>query len=93
MADDNMQDGEHNLASFLLKIASLLEPNGCRTVQELLATDEFTRRSDSEFAMEPLSPTGKALLKDLGSLDYVALRNLAAAVKDPRVLLDDHSLL
>jgi hypothetical protein len=82
----------HNLSSFLLKIAHLLEPSGCRTIEELMATGAFDREGEGEFASEPLTPTGKALLADLRSLDYVALRNLAAAVEDRWVLLDDDSL-
>jgi hypothetical protein len=84
---------QHNLSVFLLSVARLLDPNGCRTVEELLATGAFAREGGGEFDIDRLMSTGKALLADLRSLDYVALRNLAAAVDDPWVLLDIESLL
>lgn len=73
---------EHNLANFLIKISHLLGPSGCRTVGELLASG----------ALDELTPTAQALVGNLQSLDYVALRSLAAAVADPRIPLDDESL-
>ena len=89
------EEHKHTLVTILLDIASLLEPStsGCRTVEDLLATDMFTRKGEGEFDMERLLPSGKALLADLRTLDYVALRNLAAAVADPWVVLDVHSEL
>jgi len=84
---------QHNLSAFLLRIAYLLEPSGCRTVEELLATDAFAKEGQGEFALERLSPAGKSLLNDLRSLDYIALRNLAAAVDDSWIGLDIESPL
>lgn len=74
---------KHNLSTFLLKVAHLLEPSGCRTVEELLA---------SQVLPADLSNTAKALLADLRSLDYIALRDLASAIEEPRLYLDDESL-
>lgn len=77
------EEQKHNLSTFLLKVAHLLEPSGCRTVEELLA---------SQALPADLSNTAKALLADLRSLDYVALRDLASAIEEPRLYLDDESL-
>jgi hypothetical protein len=79
-----MENPEHNLSNFLIKSAYLLEPSGCRTVEELLA---------SQTLPTDLSEAAKGLLADLRTLDYVALRSLVAAIIDPWVYLDDESLL
>lgn len=74
-----------NISRFLLKVARLLEPSGCRTVRELMATDIL--------AKDDLTDDAKLLLSSLATLDYVALRSLASVLEYPVAVMDDDSYL